>query len=180
MWFAVTMTRWLWQRNAEGTARFTLATLGKNPLVCVGINPSTAVPDDLDRTVNRVNGFASSNGFDSWTMLNVYPQIATDPLDIAFHLNPALKNENERHVGAVLAGRRLTVLAAWGDLIESRDFLKPVLADLLTVMTAHGCDWVNLGTLTKKGHPRHPLYVAGTTPFVPFDVDAYRVAKGLV
>lgn len=76
------MTRWLWERNPEGTARFTLATLGSNPLVCVGINPNTAVPDDLDRTVNRVTGFASSNGFDSWTMLNVYPQIATDPDNI--------------------------------------------------------------------------------------------------
>lgn len=174
------MTRWLWERNPEGTARFTLATLGNNPLVCVGINPSTAVPDDLDRTVNRVTRFASSNGFDSWTMLNVYPQIATDPDNIEFQLDLDLKTENERHVAAVLAGRRLTVLAAWGDTIDSRDFLKPVLADLLKVMTAHDCEWVNLGTLTKRGHPRHPLYVAGTTPLVPFDVDAYRAAKGLV
>ncbi len=174
------MKQWLWERNAEGTARFTLATVGNNPLVCVGINPSTAVPDDLDRTVNRVTSFATTNGFDSWTMLNVYPQIATDPLDIAFQLDHALKAENERHVATVLEGRRLTVLAAWGDTIDSRDFLKPVLADLLAVMTSYRCDWVNLGTLTNKGHPRHPLYVAGTTPLVPFDVVAYRAAKGLI
>lgn len=143
------------KRGGNGAVH--LAPAGNKPLVCFGINPSTAVSDDPDRTVNRVSGCATSNGFDSWTMLNVYPQIATYPLDITFHLDPALKAENERHMAAVLEGRRMTVLAAWGNLIESHDFLlKPVLADLLTVMTAHGCERVNLGTRTKRGHPRHP------------------------
>lgn len=55
------------------------ALWGENPLVCFGINPSTAVPNALDPTLKRVRRFAAENGYDSWTMLNVYPQIATNP-----------------------------------------------------------------------------------------------------
>jgi hypothetical protein len=71
---AVADDQWIYERSADGSARFVLGTVGVNPLVCFGINPSTAVPNAPDGTVARVSKFA----VDSWTMLNVYPQIATD------------------------------------------------------------------------------------------------------
>lgn len=73
---------WVYEPSADGSARFVLGTVGDNPLVCFGINPSIAVPNSLDPTVRRVRGLASTLEFDSWTMLNVYPQIATLPKDI--------------------------------------------------------------------------------------------------
>ena len=71
-----------------------MGTVGVNPLVCLGINPTTALPNAMDRTVARVSKFAVDNaddnaddngddhgddhGDDSRTMLNVYPRIAID------------------------------------------------------------------------------------------------------
>ena len=52
---------------------------GSNPLVCIGVNPSTAVPGNLDPTVAGVARFAAAKGYDGWLMFNVYPQRATNP-----------------------------------------------------------------------------------------------------
>src|SRR5690606_29290625 len=57
--------QWIYERSADATARFVLGTVGENPLVCFGINPSIAVPNAPDRTVGRVTRFAADNGFDS-------------------------------------------------------------------------------------------------------------------
>src|SRR5574343_1860068 len=73
---------WLYEKNEENTVRYILGTKGKNPLLCFGINPSTAEPENLDNTLKSVERLSLNNGFDSWIMLNIYPQRATDPNDI--------------------------------------------------------------------------------------------------
>lgn len=169
----MTLDGWIYERSADGSARFVLGTVGSNPLVCFGINPSTAKPGALDPTVGRVSRFAVDNGFDSWTMLNVYPQIATDPKALDRMPRPEFTSENERHIDRVLAGRPLTLLAAWGTLITSRPYLQDLLSRILMVTSASGCDWVSLGEPTKHGHPRHPLYQPATSPLQPYDVGRY-------
>ena len=42
---------WLYVPNTYSEYRYILGTRGKNPLICVGINPSTAAPDALDPAV---------------------------------------------------------------------------------------------------------------------------------
>lgn len=164
---------WVYERAGDGCARFVLGTVGQNPLVCFGINPSTATPNALDRTVSRVSRFAADNGYDSWTMLNVYPQIATDPKTLDQAYRQDLKAENERQIAGVIARRQLTLLAAWGGLISSRPYLSALLGDILRLTSVAGCDWVSLGDLTKDGHPPHPLYVRADTPLQPFSADRY-------
>ena len=74
--------RWLYVPNAYSEYRYILGTRGKNPLICVGINPSTAAPDDLDNTLKSVERIAIHNGYDSFIMFNVYAQRATSPDDM--------------------------------------------------------------------------------------------------
>lgn len=138
-----------------------------------GVNPSTAVPGAPDPTIRRVSRFAADNGFDSWTMLNVYPQIATDPKDLDRVYRPELKAQNEQHIAELIDGRQLTLLAAWGELIDTRPYLPELLRGILQLSGDAGCDWVSLGEPTKNGHPRHPLYVRGDTPLRPFAMDGY-------
>jgi hypothetical protein len=165
--------QWVWERTADGSARFVLGTVGLNPLVCFGINPSTAVPNSLDRTVARVSRFAADNGYDSWTMLNVYPQISTDPKGMDQEHCPELRAENERQIMNAIGDRPRTLLAAWGGLVESRAYLPTLLRGIVRVASDAGCDWMSLGQPTKFGHPRHPLYVRGDTPFQEFNADKY-------
>lgn len=86
--------RWLYVPPYYTEYRYILGTRGENPLICIGINPSTAQPGDLDNTLKSVERIALGNGYDSFTMFNVYPQRATDPnaMDAAF--NRALHEQN--------------------------------------------------------------------------------------
>ena len=68
--------KWLYVPDFYTEYRYILGTKGQNPLICIGINPSTAAPDDLDNTLKSVARIAAGNGFDSWTMFNVYAQRA--------------------------------------------------------------------------------------------------------
>lgn len=167
---------WIYQRNAGNSARFTLGTVGDNPLVCVGVNPSTAAPGDPDLTVSKVMGFAARNGFDSWVMLNLYPQRSTDPAGMHLTYDSALKADNERHITELIDGRRLTLLAAWGELIETRPYLPQMLEGITSVTDASGCDWVSIGELLTSGHPRHPSRASYSWPLQPFDVGQYQPA----
>ena len=55
-------TAWLYIPDHYAEYRYLLGTRGKNPLICIGINPSTAVPGDLDNTLKSVQRIAAGNG----------------------------------------------------------------------------------------------------------------------
>ena len=74
--------KWLFVPNKYDEYRYILGTRGENPLICYGINPSTAAPDALDNTLKSAERIALFNGFDSFIMLNVYAQRATNPDDM--------------------------------------------------------------------------------------------------
>lgn len=169
----VSNVQWIYSPSDDGKARFALGTEGQNPLVCFGINPSIAVPGKLDPTVTRVRNIAARNQFDSWVMLNVYPQISTDPNEIHRALDPELKATNERYIEQLLRGRPLTILGAWGGLIDSRKYFRPLLADIVKVTNKTGSTWVSLGEPLGGGHPRHPSRARNELLLEPFDMGIY-------
>ena len=66
------VSRWLYVPNTYSEYRYILGTRGQKPLICVGINPSTAAPDALDPTLQSAQRIALNNGYDSFLMFNVY------------------------------------------------------------------------------------------------------------
>lgn len=76
------MKDWYYRTTSDNTSRFVLGTKGQKPLVCFEINPSTATLQLLDNTLNSVGRIALNNGYDSWIMLNIHPQRATNPNDL--------------------------------------------------------------------------------------------------
>ena len=166
--------RWLFVPDTYTDFRYILGTRGNNPLICIGINPSTARPDALDRTLQSVERIALNNGFDSFTMFNVYAQRATSPDDMAEAMNVRLHEENMKAFDYVLSlSSSPTVWAAWGSIIEKRPYLKECLEDMIRHGQARHAAWVKCGAVSKKGHPHHPLYLKSTLPLEPFDVKAY-------
>ena len=105
---------WYYEPHTYQPYRYVLGRVGRHPLVCIGINPSTAQPGALDPTLKSVERLAAANGFDSWIMFNVYPQRATDPNDMDKTPDRALCDENLRWLQAVLTQTEPTMWAAWG------------------------------------------------------------------
>ena len=166
--------KWLYAPNFYSEYRYILGTRGKNPLICIGINPSTAEPDNLDNTLKSVERIALGNGFDSFIMFNVYAQRATSPDDMEKVCNPELHRENLEAFRYVLSiSQQPTVWAAWGAIIEKRKYLSDCVRDMLLVGEEYGAKWVCAGAITKKGHPHHPLYLRKDEKIRPFDVAAY-------
>ncbi len=67
-------SKWIYEADASNNIRYVLGTKGSKTLICFGVNPSTATPDNLDNTLKSVERIISLNQYDSWIMLNLYPQ----------------------------------------------------------------------------------------------------------
>lgn len=169
--------KWLYAPNFYSEYRYILGTRGTNPLICIGINPSTAEPDHLDNTLKSVERIAHGNGFDSFIMFNVYAQRATKPDDMEKICNMQLHRENLEAFRYVLSlSPKSTVWAAWGAIIEKREYLSSCVRDLLDAGKAYGAHWVRAGQVSKKGHPHHPLYLRKDEKLKPFDIEGYLKA----
>ena len=166
--------KWIYAPAFYSDYRYILGTRGKNPLICVGINPSTAKPDALDNTLKSVERIALGNGFDSFLMFNVYAQRATRPDDMERQCNYALHKENMEAFRYLLSiGEKPAVWAAWGAIIEKRDYLARCVADMLEISREYGANWYCAGPISKKGHPHHPLYLRKDEKLKPFDTEEY-------
>ena len=146
----------------DDTERFILGESGANPIICFGINPSTANDIKYDPTILKIRKIASENNCDSWVMLNLYPQRATNPNDMHEKADNNLNKKNYKVIRSVfnIYPNALT-LASWGNAIEKRKYLKDCLKEILAI--APDRKWVCRGKLTVKGNPRHQLYVPDNT-----------------
>lgn len=137
-------------------------------LVCIGINPSTAIPEQLDPTLKRVQKYAKNSGeYGAWYMLNVYPQRATNPDDMDTKPDMEIHRNNLTAIKNLLSKiKEADVWCAWGNTIEKRKYLY----DLLLGNTEKGIDSIislfntnyhfKAYGSTVKGCPKHPLIIS--------------------
>lgn len=167
--------KWLYVPDFYTEYRYILGARGEKPLICIGVNPSTAEPDNLDNTLKSVQRIALGNGYDGFVMFNVYAQRATRPEDMDRTMDARLHRENMAAFEYVLAhaGPAPAVWAAWGNVIETRDYLKDCVQDMIGVGRRYGAVWYTAGARSKKGHPHHPLYLKKDSGLDPFDAAGY-------
>ena len=176
---AYDVQRWLYVPNTYREYRYILGTAGEKPLICVGVNPSTAAPGDLDPTLKSVERVALHNGYDSFIMFNVYAQRATRPQDMEHERNERLHRENMAAFAYALSlSDSPSVWAAWGTVIEQRPYLPDCVRDMIELGRQYGARWFTAGKRSKKGHPHHPLYLRKDSLLEAFDAAAYCAGLG--
>ena len=107
-------------------------------------------------------------------MFNVYAQRATRPDDMERQCNLHLHRENMEAFRYVLSlSEKSAVWAAWGAIIEKRNYLSACVRDMVAVGQEFGAQWYHAGAVSKKGHPHHPLYLRKDEPLKPFDIEGY-------
>jgi hypothetical protein len=130
------------------------------PLVWIMLNPSTADADEDDRTIGRCAEFARRENAGGISVVNLFAFRATKPAELRRHRAP-VGGLNDAFIVTECPAR--TVVAAWGAhgtyLYRDRE-----VAELLAAV---GVPLRCLG-VTAGGHPRHPLYVRGDAPLVPY------------
>lgn len=165
---------WIYLNNGNDTIRYILGEKTDKMVACIGINPSTAKPNELDNTLKSVKRIAKFNGFDGWLMYNVYPQRATDPNELDSKVSHDLRLTNIGVLSQSIQSLGIdTIWVAYGDLIESRDYLPFCMTSLFANLSHLNLNWKIIGEPTQKGHPRHPLYKATASKFVSFNMGKY-------
>lgn len=140
-----------------GIYRYTLTrswtSLEMNGIVTwVMLNPSTADAFQDDPTIRRCISFSKEWGYNGLIITNIYALRSTDPKGLLKVQDP-IGRENVIHISNAIAESQL-VIGAWGAFkLGVPDEVYKVLKQV---------EIYCLGT-TKEGHPKHPLYVKGST-----------------
>ena len=167
----------IYVNNSDNSCRFALGNYGTNTLIVLGINPSTADDKTKDKTIGKVMGFVEGNGYDSFIMINLYPQRTPHPADLHTSINLQISSRNIGVIADIFNKiDNPTVLAAWSDKIMIRKYLKDCLVKIVDTSKKKNIRWVKLGESTKSGHPRHPLYARYELELTDFSPDKY-IAK---
>jgi hypothetical protein len=123
------------------------------------LNPSTADATHNDPTIIRVQQFARRFGFEELVVTNLFALRATNPAQLRTAEDPC-GPDNESHLVLAALESRLVILA-WGNsgaLGGAGQSVRLLLASLgMTDKLSR------LGSVTKAGQPRHPLYLPSTT-----------------
>ena len=164
---------WVYEQSEDRMSRFLLGKKGNKTLICCGVNPSTASPNNLDPTMKNVAALAKANGYDSYLMINLYPMRATNPKDMHKVMDENIVKKNLEYIAQVLATTECDIWAAWGNLIKARKYLKDCLKRIVEVADTYQCNWYTIGQRTKEGHPHHPLYLNRECKKESFDIHEY-------
>lgn len=164
---------WLYKNNTNNSARFALGeynNITDKTLICVGINPSTATPNNLDPTLKKVKAIALSHNYTNWIMINVYSQRATNPNNLHQNCSAQLHSDNINAISNLLATfNNADILFAYGNLISKRPYLKMCLVDILNLinsMNFTGQSYCIKRTI--NGNPVHPLYQKANAIFIKY------------
>ena len=142
-------------------------TYCKKTLICIGINPSKAIPEQLDPTLKRVQKYAHNRKYGSWYMLNVYPRRETNPKLLDKEADMEIHRKNLTAIKNLLSKiKEADVWCAWGNTIKKRKYLH----DLLFGNTEKRIDGIislfntnyhfKAYDSTVKGCPKHPLVIS--------------------
>jgi hypothetical protein len=126
----------------------------------VMLNPSTADALKGDQTIARCIARAHQE-YGGIVVVNLFALRATDPAALKTHPDPVGAG-NDEFIMEACSGAR-TVVAAWGAHGTLRGRAGEVGRMLIAEM-----DLRCLG-VTSGGQPRHPLYIRGDAPLVPFE-----------
>ena len=167
--------------KGDNSKRFVLGeVIGPNPLICFGVNPSTAKVQNgalkTDPTILKIKKFVEKRNCDGWIMLNLYAQVTPEPNEL--HKNEDfdiyLHEKNINIIKEILKNYpNADILACWGNLIEKRDYLKKLCLKEIFEISEKDRNWLYIGNLTKKGNPRHPLYASIDTNLEVFNIKDY-------
>ena len=127
----------------------------------VMLNPSVADATQDDRTIRRCVGFARAWGCGGIDVVNLFAFRATKPAAlkrVGFPVGPL----NDDHI-RLAARHAALVVAAWG----ANKVPVGRVAEVLAMLRASGKETHCL-SVTKDGHPQHPLFVRGDAQLAPF------------
>lgn len=164
----------------KGQYRYSLTRIwdhNKDMCTIIMLNPSIADAVEDDRTINNIVNLAVHNNFGGVEVVNLFAYRATDRNELDTNSNIAIGDENDNYI-IEAAKRSKKIVLGWGNSAVELKNIKEhkrdkVVAELLN---SKGYE-LFCAKLTKKGCPKHPLYISGETQFFKIKWDGVKFVK---
>ena len=141
----------------DNNKRFLLGKKGRDEMLAIGLNPSTANEDNLDPTSRNIQAIAQNNGCDGWWLVNLYPKRTSKPSKLPKTVNQVIAKENVDFIKELLKnGNNVSkILFCWGNHINDHAYLKKQADQIITFLKELDINPLCLGK-TLTGNPLHP------------------------
>ncbi len=160
--------RWILKRELEK---------GEKTVVFIGLNPSEGNTFNNDSTITRIINFGSRWNYKNLYIINLFGLISKSPTQLSKSKDPIGQNNDLITLTSLLfwqENNNCDLWLGWGDKgqLKGRDTEVIKLIKDISNMSSNKNNYskpiLSLG-LTKKGNPRHPLYMPNESFLRPFD-----------
>ena len=160
--------RWILKRELEK---------GEKTVVFIGLNPSEGNTFNNDSTITRIINFGSRWNYKNLYIINLFGLISKSPTQLSKSKDPIGQNNDLITLTSLLfwqENNNCDLWLGWGDKgqLKGRDTEVIKLIKNISNMSSNKNNYskpiLSLG-LTKKGNPRHPLYMPNESFLRPFD-----------
>jgi len=147
-------------------------------MIFIGLNPSKANLVNNDRTLVRIINFCSRWNYKNIYLINLFGLISSSPSQLLKNIDPVGKNNDLIILKALEFWREninCDLWLGWGDKGElfRRDRIVLKLIKRLSILELNENNYsgriLSLG-LSKKGNPRHPLYMPNESCLKPLEL----------
>ena len=151
---------------------------GKKTVVFFGLNPSKANTYNNDRSLIRIINFCSRWNYKNIYVINLFGLISKSPIQLSESNDPIGENNNLIIIKSLLFWREniyCDLWLGWGDKGQlsgrDREVIKLIRNFSNFKSNENNCSKriLSLG-LSKKGNPRHPLYMPSQSFLRKFDL----------
>lgn len=157
----------------DENCRYLIGTVGEKPLICIGLNPSSATPSKTDNTFRRLQNIAKFNDFDSIIVFNLYPFLNSET-----YKKSSIINEQEKINFQVISDiiqelsvfMKLKFLFCWGYNIKSYENYKCNRRKMCQILENFSKDIYCLKR-TKENNPISPVFMKTNTTLQNFEDD---------
>ena len=151
---------------------------GTKNLVFIGLNPSKGNSSNNDRTLTRIVSFCSRWNYKNIYIINLFGLISKSPSQLSKSNDPIGKNNDLITIKALefwKGDRNCDLWLGWGDKGQFKGRDRKVLKLIKNFSNSNAKEShfskriLSLG-LSKKGNPRHPLYMPNESLLRKFDL----------
>ena len=150
---------------------------GKRTVVFIGLNPSNANSIDNDRTTTRLINFCSKWNYKNIYVINLFGLISKSPYKLSKSSDPIGSNNNLITLKVLkfwMENNNCDLWLGWGDKgqLYRRDLIVLKLIRNFSNFKQNENNYskrvLSLG-FSKKGNPRHPLYMPNESFLKPLE-----------
>ena len=151
---------------------------GEKTVVFIGLNPSKANLSNNDRTLNRIINFCSKWNYKNIYIINLFGLISKSPIQLSKSNDPIGNNNDLITLKSLEFWREdsnCDLWLGWGDKGQLKERDRKVIkliknfSNFKSKENNYSKRVLSLG-LSKKGNPRHPLYMPNQSYLRQFDL----------